>query len=448
LKTDVVPDRKVIGRILSLGFPLPGPLVDNYNFLSAPSFFDYDALVIDPAALARLIDGVVAGTMGASTFADAAVRNDAAADDAVRLAAILERRRAETAKLLENGGLVVCFLHADATLHNIDGAGDVGLYDWLPPGTLPVGSIRPGDGTQADVVDYQHPLAAFVHRQLADVTYRAFVDVDAWPGFASSAGHVFARSKGGAPIGVEIPVDALGRLVLLPAMKPAAGDERYIMSNELQAGIRRTLGAEAPGREPPWLASFSLPGLADLHNALEAARATQDAAQSTLDGAQRAHDELARYRRLLWQEGAVGLNEAVLDALRLIGIDVYPQDQNALELRIDGRTALLEIEASVEAIDLAPHYRLRQRIERAIDQRADVPRGILVVNGRRLARPSERVDEVTGALRLAAATMRYCVAPTSTLFDAVAAHLDGDASAVAAYRSSLVTHEGMLGDQP
>ena len=25
-----------IGRILSLGFPLPGPLVDNYNFLTAP----------------------------------------------------------------------------------------------------------------------------------------------------------------------------------------------------------------------------------------------------------------------------------------------------------------------------------------------------------------------------------------------------------------------------
>ena len=25
------------GRILSLGFPLPGPLVDNYNIISAPS---------------------------------------------------------------------------------------------------------------------------------------------------------------------------------------------------------------------------------------------------------------------------------------------------------------------------------------------------------------------------------------------------------------------------
>ena len=434
----------MIGRILSLGFPLPGPLVDNYNFLSAPSFFDYDALVVDPAALGRLVDGVVAGTMDAWTFADAPVTNDAAADAAVSLAGILARRCQETARLLDNGGVIVCFLHPEAALRGIDGAGDVGLYCWLPPEALDAACIRPAGGTQADVVDYQHPLAPFLHRQLSEVTYRAFLDVDPWPGFTASGGCVFARSKGGAPIGVELPIDSPGRLVFLPAIKPPTGDERYTMSSDLQAGIRRALGAEAPGREPPWVASFSLPGLDERDAALDAARPARDAAQAALDAAQQAHDELARYRRLLWQEGSVGLDETVLDALRAIGIDVYAQDHNALELRVDGRTALLEIEASEQAIDLAPHFRLRQRIERAIERRADLPRGILVVNGRRLTPPAERDDEVTGALRLAAETMRYCIAPTSTLFAAVAAQLTGDAASVAVYRASLVTHDGLL----
>ena len=434
----------MIGRILSLGFPLPGPLVDNYNFINAPSFFDYDALVVDPAAFGRLVDGVVAGTMDAWTFADAPVKNDAAADDAVRLGAILERRRQETATLLENGGLIVCFLHPEAALRGVDGAGDVGLYCWLPPAALGVACVRPAAGTQADVVDYQHPLAAFVHRQLAGVSYRAFLDVDHWPGFAASGGGVFARSKGGAPIGVELPIDSPGRLVLLPAIKPPSGDERYAMSNDLQSGIRRALGAEAPGREPAWAAAFSLTGLGERATALDEARRARDAAQAALDGAQQAHDELARFRRLLWQEGSSGLDETVLDALRIIGVDVYAQDQNAMELRVDGRTALLEIEASEQAIDLAPHFRLRQRIERAIESRADLPRGILIVNGRRLSPPAERNDEVTGPLRLAAETMRYCIAPTSTLFAAVAAHLSGDAAAVAAYRTSLITHDGLL----
>ena len=66
--------RKVIGRILSLGFPLPGPQVDNYTFLSAPSFFDYDAIVVDPNALSLLIESVIDGSAEAATFADTPIR--------------------------------------------------------------------------------------------------------------------------------------------------------------------------------------------------------------------------------------------------------------------------------------------------------------------------------------------------------------------------------------
>jgi hypothetical protein len=109
-----MPPGKVIGRILSLGFPLPGPLVDNYNFFNAPSFFDYDALVVDPAECSRLLDAVIDGTTEAATFNDARVRNDGTADRAVSLAAILARRRDEAAKLLHNGGLIICFLLSDA----------------------------------------------------------------------------------------------------------------------------------------------------------------------------------------------------------------------------------------------------------------------------------------------------------------------------------------------
>ena len=35
-------------RILSLGQALPDSTIDNFNWASALSFFDYDALVVDP----------------------------------------------------------------------------------------------------------------------------------------------------------------------------------------------------------------------------------------------------------------------------------------------------------------------------------------------------------------------------------------------------------------
>jgi hypothetical protein len=204
----------------------------------------------------------------------------------------------------------------------------------------------------------------------------------------------------------------------------------------------------AAGIEPPWLREHPLPGLDERAAALAAAREALDAAQQQFDAAERAHDELARYRRLLWQEGAVGLNEVVVDALRLIGFDVYAQDPNAIELRSGDTSVFVEIEASEHPVDLAPHYRLRQRIERAIEQRGSAPRGLLIVNGRRLAAPSERESQVTDALRLAAETMRYAVAPTAGLFTAVAAQLDGRDDEVAAYRARLVSEDGVLADTP
>jgi hypothetical protein len=41
--------------------------------------------------------------------------------------------------------------------------------------------------------------------------------------------------------------------------------------------------------------------------------------------------------------------------------------------------------------------------------------------------------------------MRYCIAPASTLFEAVAAKLRGDDAAVEAYRQRLMSHDGVLG---
>ena len=288
--------RKVIGRILSLGFPMPGPQVDNYTFLSAPSFFDYDALVVDPHALSRLIEGVIDGSAEATTFNDAAVRNTPSSPADVALGELLLRRRDETRVLLERGGAIVCFAHP-ATVHGtVAGADAIDDYYWLP---APPALIA-GEGSQADIVDFQHPLAAFVHGQLANVSYRAHFAADALP-----ASCVFARSRGGAAIGAEPPAEH-GRIIFVPALKaPPSGDARYAMSDALQ-GHPRALGviAEAAAglaeRAPA-------AGLDDCAAALAEAQRVRTT-RSARGYAAAAYDELARYQRLLWQEGA-GLDD-------------------------------------------------------------------------------------------------------------------------------------------
>ena len=426
--------RKVIGRILSLGVPLPGPQVDNYTFLSAPSFFDYDAIVVDPNTLSLLIEGVIDGSAEAATFADTPIRNAPATPTSASLADVLLRRRDETQTLLANGGVVVCFAHPAATHRGIDGIGALDEYFWLPSAPQLIAS----DGSQAHIVDFQHPLAAFVHAQLANIAYHAHFAEDA------ARACTFARSHGGAAIGVEMPV-ATGRVIFVPALTaPPTGDARYVMSDALQAGIRRALGVVAEGRPPGWMSAYPLPGLDDRAVTSDAARQARDDAQQALEAAEASHDELARFQRLLWQEGAIGLDDVVIEALRLIGLDVYATNRREMELRVGGATVLFEIEASEHAIDLSAHHRLRQRIEQTIERRSEAPRGVLFVNGQRLESPSLRTNEVSDALRLAAETMRYCVAPTSSLHEAVAAQLRGDDAAVAAYRQALVATDGVL----
>ena len=426
--------RKVIGRILSLGFPLPGPQVDNYTFFSAPSFFDYDAIVVDPNALSLLIEGVIDGSIEATTFADASIRNAPATPTSASLCDVLLRRRDETQTLLANGGVVVCFAHPAATHRGIDGAGALDDYYWLPAAPQLIAS----DGSQAHIVDFQHPLAAFVHGQLANLAYRAHCAEDA------ARACTFARSHGGAAIGVELPVES-GCVIFVPALKaPPTGDARYTASDALQAGIRRALGVVAEGRPPGWMSAYPLPGISERAAALDGARQARDDAQKALDAAEASHDELARFQRLLWQEGAIGLDDVVIEALRLIGLDVYATNRQEMELRVDGATMLFEIEASEHPIALAAHHRLRQRIEQTIERRGEAPRGVLFVNGQRLESPSLREHEISDALRLAAETMRYCVAPTSSLYAAVAAQLRGDDAAVAAYRRALVATDGAL----
>jgi hypothetical protein len=437
------------GRILSLGVPLPGPRVDNYNLLTAPSFFDYDALIVDIQSTAQLIEGVAAGTADPETFGRKRVRKVAESPDDVALADVLARRSDETARLLANTGVIAVFAQPPVTLRGVEGTDGLSSYWWLPSATgiEYEHSIISADGTQAHVVDYQHAMAPFLLGQLANVSYRARVDVEAMPSFAER-GRVFARSYGGAAIGVELAVGG-GKLVLLPALKSVpSGDARYALSDSLQACLRRMLGVMAEGREPGWLGTYALPGLDVRAGALADARARLREAQHAADAAEDAHTELARYQALLWQEGTLGLDPAVTAALRLVGFEVYGANPDELEIRCGDAAALVEIDARDGAVGMAAHYRLRQRIERAIERRASAPRGVIIVNGHRLRPPGERPQQASDALRLAAETMRYCVATTASLFEAVRTQLSGDAAAVEAFRHALLSTDGLLEATP
>jgi hypothetical protein len=433
-------------RILSLGFPMPGPQVTNHSFANAPSFFDYEAIVVNPLAVSQFIEEIVSGEREHATRDGARIVNGPGTTGTVALADLLRDRRDETAGVLRRGGMVVCIAYPSARHAGVEGASDCDRYSWIPsPDGVAFEEpfLRRGNGAEIEVADAAHPFARYIRDMRGKLAYHAYFD-------DSASASVFARSTGGAAVGVELAAGP-GRIVFLPPpAKEPTTEQRYTISNGIQEGVRQTLRHASAISRPPWTDEYALPGLTDRAAARSEAQAVVDEAETALASDNKALDEVERYRSLLWQEGRFGLEESVRAALALVGFRVVALDIDApAEIRVEAddpreRVAVqLEVEGSVDAVGMAPHYRLRARLEEAIA--AGKPkRGLLIINGHRTLPPAERPPQYEDSLRIAAELMRYCVATGEQLFHGVRAALSGDDETVKALRERLLTTEGIL----
>jgi hypothetical protein len=430
-------------RVLVIGFPLPDPQIDNYSFASAPSFFDYDAMVVDPASVSQVIEDVAQGRAERATHFDQPIVNELTSPAAVGLADLLHRRQEETARLLARGGLVACFAYPDVPHPSVVGFSGCHRYYWLPaPSGLDYGPglLAPGDGSDVLPTESDHPFAPYVDEFRKKLAYRAHF-VETAKGFPTF-GRVFARSVGGAAVGVELRAGG-GRVVFLPAIRsPGRGTERYPIARTILDCVRRSLDVTAAEPAPPWLAAFPLPGLAELETAETEAGERLSRAEEEVAAARARREEIDRYRRLLWQEGKYGLDAPVRDALRLLGLTVTDDLDQPAELSFEGQTALLEVEGAQDAVGMEPHYRLRKRWEETLARSGQAPRGLVVVNGYRLRPPEERPTQYVDALRVAAESMSYGILTADRLFEIVRRGLDADEAAVVAFRARLLGAEG------
>jgi hypothetical protein len=430
-------------RILSVGRPLPHPNIDNHTVFNAPAFSDFDAVALDPGGMFEAIREALDSRGDHRTYSELPVINGQSAGDAISVAEVLRRRLDETARVLERGGVVVVFGYPQATLPDVLGFHGADRYCFLPapPGIAwspPL--LRWGEGRTAAITDHAHPFDRYVEAIRDDVRYRAVFDERA-AGFAANA-HVFARAGGGAPVGVEFPTLG-GRIVFLPA----PGDRASLMEQgqAIEAAIGDLLARpDADERPPYWLDEHEVPGLAPL---VEAAATTRDVAHAAAERAAAASQEaeaLARVRDVLWREGPYGLVPAVLRCCELLGFRSTGDDRAPALTSPEG-DLLLEAEGANDAVGMAPHYRLRSRIEAAIARGEPPPRGLVVANGQRQTAPERRDGPYLDALRVASEATRYALLPAPALFAAArTAIAGGDSTVLASVRQRLLETDGVV----
>jgi hypothetical protein len=430
-------------RILSIGRPLAHPSIDNHNIFNAPSIADYEAVVLDPGGILDAVSEAVGAAAEYRTYSDQPVVNATTTPSSMSIAEVLRRRREEVVRCLERGGAIVVFMYPQATLPDVVGFTGADRY-WLlpaPPGlawSLPL--IQWSEGSAVATSEHGHPMARVLDVIRTNLLYRAVFD-ERTPGFASSA-RVFARSPGGNIVGAQFSVLG-GTVVFLPTPRSRASELALALGGAVEESVRELLGRADVGEGPPyWLSNAEVPGLAELEQTAESARERAHIAEEQARAAEQEAAALSKMRDVLWREGRYGLVPAAQRCFELLGFRIWPGDD--LVLRSDEGTLLLEVEGSTGTVGMAPHYRLRARLDAALAE-GRTERGLILVNGERTTAPQSRQMPYLDALRVAAEASRYALLTAPDLFSAATLRLsDGSDEALAAIRRRLIETDGVV----
>jgi hypothetical protein len=214
------------------------------------------------------------------------------------------------------------------------------------------------------------------------------------------------------------------------------------------AAMQEALGRVDDDRVPRWLAAQPVPGLEERERTLGEARAERDRAQAELDEAEAAAAELSTLREVLWRAGEHSLLPAVVRCTELLGFRAREDGSGWLLTGPEGEL-LLEAEAAEAEVGMAPHYRLRARADRLLEERARPARGLVVISGQRMTEPAKRDAQHADALRVAAESVGYALLTVGELFDAATAALvraagGADETTVAGWRAQLVETDGIV----
>jgi hypothetical protein len=433
-------------RVLLIGFPLPNPAFDNYDFLRAPSFYDYDAVVIEPAQVSKVIEDVLTRSQDYQTFAGEPVLNEPAGPFIVGLADQLQRRREETERLLAAGKLLIVFTRPNVPHSHVLGLPGYDRYSWLPAPPNVIyrpPQLIPADGRGVTIEDATHPFSALVDRFQNWFTYRAAFS-ERMPDFPTY-GHVLMRSRGGVPVGVELKIGP-GRILFLPALDDVpSGDMRFELANALSDAVKRTLVGEGDEDAPAWAMQYSLPGLEESEAEVARAEAAVREAQDRLTEVKARSTDLGRFRRLLWMTNAAGLDPAVRAAFRELGFSVEYDEARPISMQRDGDYAFVEVEGSDEEVVEWPYLRLQRRLEKDMLATTQIKKGVIVVNGFARRNPSRRPEQASTTLRIACENYRYALITGAQLFELVrSAKEDPSDDNLRALRQAVLSADGPL----
>lgn len=358
-------------RILSIGI-LGLPSGVGGDLATAHVFHNYNAVVVNPQDLETLYEQY--GITGHLYYygSEGLLASEAALD----IKRINETRSAELERLLEMGGVLVCFMQPvvdywyEELPRDREEFGRITNYDWLGS-TAPFGeyleNLRRGSGDTIDFVAQSHPFAAYLRQTPPWAAFTEHKEYSHWRVLASAFGTndvALTRRQG------------RGHIVFLPAGQFDGAREL------LESCIKPLLREKEPREKPTWVKEILVPGQKEIQQEIEHAETEIDKLQKKRHKLYASDEQLERWKWLLWETGKEYLEPVVRDALALIGCEVEPQPDRDSDGKVESesRIALLEVGGSDGTLRKRKLQELAGNIANFYSQRGVLPKGILVGN--------------------------------------------------------------------
>ena len=429
-------------RIISIGCPVPNPSVDNHSIANAPSFFDYDACIIDLQSVSDQIEGIAAATLDVKSPDGRAIGTGESGAFHYGLAELLQQRQLELQLLLDRGGLIVLFLYPNVRHNGVASFPGLTRYSLIPsPAADPFRwpTLRPADGRHTRPTNLHHPASGYLDDLSGRLRYRAILDLP-----PASEGVVVGRSVGGAAVAAEFRLGP-GRIVALPAADQLSTAQRKVFTSALLEMIERLTYEPDPSDAPVWARRFDTPEADSARDELSVAQQEIKQAQRRLTEAKSLLADATRFQSMLWQSQNAALVETIQDAFRMLGYSPSMSD-GAMELRNGDETALVEISSANGAVSDRLYLTLQNRIEEHFLKRQQRPKGIIVANGFRETDPRIRREPFPKTLVNACETYGYALIPAEALFELVtfAVEASDEPEALADIRQSIADTAGVI----
>lgn len=412
-------------KILSVDFNLKGTGIINKSFWDAPSFSDYDVIIIDPEQISEYwttrIESEGDGSLWSYTQSDRGYGNI--------LNELFNRRANEIEQLLTiTGGILICILRqkgnilqlAPSLYHKSDRL-TLSRYSWLPSSKLypytffcPVGRI----GESIKLINKKHPFSQFFSVLKEDIYHEAVIT-----GERIRIAKPIASDKVGGLIGCEVPFGK-GKIIFLPPLKRI---DQAKVGGILIDCIKKSLQWTEPLKKPAWLTKYSLPNEERIKDEISRLKEEMERIERLIEEQEKDFKSLEMIKGLLYEQGKYGLEPAVREAFRIIGFAVPEPEEYEEEYDLfikEGDMIIIgEVEGSTKQVGVTKYRQLLDYTDVRLTKGERV-KGILIGNGLLGSDPEEREEQFTDEAIRGCESKKFCRMTTFELFKAVRAVFD------------------------